>query len=270
MSKKLVTLIAAAGLLGCAPAAQQRADGVDVRPTSFAVQLVPAKDIEEAATQEYAKVLADARSKNALAPDNHPQVQRLRRIAQRLIPQAQSWNTSAQSWRWEVNLIGGKQVNAFCMPGGKIVFYSGLIDQLQLSDDEIAVVMGHEMTHALREHAREQMGKATLTSWGLDLASRLTGASQFGQAALGIGAKLLTLTFSRNDESEADAIGLELMARAGFNPRAGVTLWQKMGAQNKAAPPQWLSTHPAGKARIADIEANLPKVIPLYEKARKG
>jgi predicted Zn-dependent protease len=155
------------------------------------------------------------------------------------------------------------------MPGGKIAFYSGILKTLQLTDDEVAMVMGHEIAHALREHARERMGKNAATGIGASLLTQILGLGQIGQTVTNYGAQLLTLEFSRSDESEADLVGMELAARAGFDPRAGVTLWQKMGAANKGAPPQWLSTHPAGSTRIADIEANLPRVMPLYERARK-
>jgi predicted Zn-dependent protease len=215
-------------------------------------------------------MLQQAEAKQALAPTDNAQLKRLRGIAQRLIPYAIPWNERARQWKWEVNLIGSTQINAFCMPGGKIAFYSGILKTLQLSDDEVAMVMGHEIAHALREHARERMGKNAATGIGASLLSQLMGFGQIGQTVTNYGAQLLTLEFSRSDESEADLVGMELAARAGFDPRAGVTLWQKMGAANKNAPPQWLSTHPAGSTRIADIQANLPKVMPLYERARKG
>ena len=184
-----------------------------------------------------------------------------------------SWNTRARQWQWEVNLIGSQQINAFCMPGGKIAFFVGILKQLELSDDEVAMVMGHEVAHALREHARERMGKSAATQ-GL---SRLGGAIVAGVFGINPqitdmvareGANLLTLKFSREDETEADLVGMELAARAGYNPQAGVSLWQKMSAANKNAPPQWMSTHPSGETRIKEIEANLPKVLPLYERAR--
>jgi predicted Zn-dependent protease len=132
------------------------------------------------------------------------------------------------------------------------------------------MVMGHEIAHALREHARERMGKNAATGIGASVITQLFGLGQIGQTVTNYGAQLLTLEFSRSDESEADLVGMELAARAGFDPRAGVTLWQKMGAANKGAPPQWLSTHPSGTTRIADIEANLPRVMPLYERAKKN
>ncbi len=237
---------------------------------SVFAKLVPAGDVEKSAAQQYNQMLQQAAAQKAVGSDNNPQVQRLRRIAQNLIPFAQEWNPRAKSWRWEVNLIGSKQINAFCMPGGKIAFYTGILEQLKLTDDEVAMVMGHEVAHALREHARERMGKSAATSIGANIFSMVTGAGALGQQMIGSGAQLLSLKFSRDDESEADLVGMELAARAGYDPRAGVTLWQKMGAANKGAPPQWLSTHPAGGTRIADIEKNLPKVMPLYERAARS
>lgn len=243
-------------------------DGVDVGGNSVFSKLVPADTIEKSAAQQYAQMLQQAAAKNALAGKDNPQLRRLRAIAQKIIPHALSWNPRAAEWRWEVNLIGSKQINAFCMPGGKIAFYSGILDQLKLTDDEIATVMGHEVAHALREHARERMGKNAATGLGAGLLSQVLGLGQVGQTVTNYGAQLLTLEFSRSDESEADLVGMELAARAGYDPRAGVSLWQKMAATSKGAPPQWLSTHPAGSTRIADIETNLPKVMPLYTRAK--
>ena len=251
-----------------APVALAR-DGVDVGGNSAFSKLVPADTVERSAGQQYAQILQEAAAKNALGAKDHPQVRRLRNIAQRIIPFAIDWNPRAKDWRWEVNLIGSKQINAFCMPGGKIAFYTGILEQLKLSDDEVAMVMGHEIAHALREHARERMGKNAATGIGANLIGQLFGLGQLGQTVTNYGAQLLTLQFSRSDESEADLVGMELAARAGYDPRAGITLWQKMGAASKGAPPQWLSTHPSGSARITDIEMNLPKVMPLYERAQK-
>lgn len=259
-------------LLSALPQAWGR-EGVDVGKNSAFTKLVPAQDMERAAAQQYLQLQQQAASKHALLPKDHPQAQRLRAIARRMIPFALEWNPRAGDWKWAVSLIQSPQINAFCMPGGKIAFYTGILDKLQLSDDEVAVVMGHEIAHALREHARERMGKSAVTHG----AARIGGALAAGM--LGIdprltdglargGASLLTLEFSRENEAEADLVGMELAARAGFDPRAGVTLWQKMGAASKGAPPQWLSTHPSGKRRIAEIEKNLPKVMPLYERSR--
>ena len=243
-------------------------EGVDVGKNSAFSHLVPADSVERSSLEQYAQMLEQAAEKKALASKDHPQLRRLRDIANKIIPHALSWNPRAANWQWEVNLIGSKQINAFCMPGGKIAFYTGILYQLKLTDDEVAMVMGHEIAHALREHARERMGKSAATNIGASLLTQLLGLGQVGQTVTNYGAQLLTLQFSRDNESEADLVGMELAARAGYDPRAGVTLWQKMSAANKGAPPQWLSTHPSGSTRIGDIEANLPKVLPLYERIK--
>lgn len=244
-------------------------EGVEVGRQSSFSKLVSAEQVEQAAAAQYQQMRQQAASKRALGPDNHPQVIRLRAIAQRIIPHTYEWNARARQWKWEVNLIGDAQINAFCMPGGKIAFYYGILDKLQLNDDEVAMIMGHEAAHALREHARERMGKTAATRIGAGMVSALLGLGNTGDTLLNMGGQLLTLKFSREDESEADLIGIDLAARAGYDPRAGVSLWQKMAAANKGAPPQFLSTHPTGPTRIKDIEANLPKVEPLYARAER-
>lgn len=239
------------------------------RASAFA-KLVPAEDIEASAAKQYQQMLRQAASQGALAPPDHPQLLRLRRIAGELIPFAAPWNPRSRQWTWEINLLGSKQINAFCMPGGKIAFYTGILEQLQLSDDETAQIMGHEIAHALREHARARMGKGAATNIGAGLLSQVLGLGELGRDLTNYGAKLLTLKFSRDDETEADLVGLELAARGGYDPQAGVSLWRKMQSASKGAPPQWLSTHPAGATRIADIEKTLPQVQPLFEKARRN
>ncbi len=239
----------------------------EVDKPSVMRNLVPAKQVEAQAAQQYDQLLQQAAGKQALAPDNHPQVQRLRSIARKLIPHAERFNARAKEWRWEVNLIGSKQINAFCMPGGKIAFYTGILDQLQLTDDEVAMIMGHEIAHALWEHARERMAKTVATNLGASLLGELVGGGKYS-GLFQIGGDLLTLKFSRSDESEADDVGLKLAARAGYDPRAGISLWQKMAAASKGQPLEFLSTHPSGKTRIEDIQRQLPKVMPLYEASR--
>jgi predicted Zn-dependent protease len=267
----LVLSIALAALPVTGALAQRDAarEGVVVGKTSRLSQLVPAAEVENAANRQYDELLAQAAANRSLAQPDHPQLQRIRAVAQRLIPQAPPWNARAANWKWEVNLIGSNQVNAFCMPGGKIVFFSGILDQLKLTDDEIAMVMGHEMAHALREHARERMAKGALTSVTANVLVQVLGLGQVGQAMTGIGAQLMTLKFSRSDESEADLVGMEIAARAGYDPRAAITLWKKMSQASKSSPPQWISTHPAGTARIAELQKNLPRVMPLYERAKR-
>ena len=241
----------------------------DVGRQSRLAKLVSAEKVEAAANQQYAQMMRQAQQQNALAPAGHPQVVRLRAIAERIIPFSAAWNGRAREWRWEVNLLNTAQINAFCMPGGKIAFYNGILSKLKLSDDEVAMIMGHEVAHALREHARERMGKNMATAGALELGSALLGLGDLGRTVAGLGGQLLTLKFGRDDETEADLVGLDLAARAGYDPAAGVTLWQKMMSANQGAPPQFLSTHPAGDTRIRDIQSKLSRVEPLYERAPK-
>lgn len=244
--------------------------GVNVRKESKLARLVPAAEVEQAAAQQYEQLKQEAAKKGALAPAGDPQLQRLRAVAQRIMPFAAKWNSRASNWKWEINLLRSNEINAFCMPGGKIAFYTGILNRMKLTDDEIAIVMGHEMAHALREHSRARIAQQTATNIGANLLSQILGLGNAGNAVLGASAGLLGLRFSRDDETEADAVGLELAARAGYDPRAGVSLWQKMQTANQGgAPPQWLSSHPADGNRVAEIQHHLPEVMPLYEKARR-
>ncbi len=276
--RRLFTGLAAAsalGLAGCGgkdcatPGGSAAPDGVarDVGQPSIFVRAVPSEQVERAAAAQFRQMTREAQQRNQLAGPEHPQMQRLQAIAQRIIPLAGTWNSCARNWQWEVKLFGSQQVNAFCMPGGKIAFYWGILSRLQLTDDEVAMIMGHEVAHALREHARERMGKQSVTQVLANVVSYFLGLGQMGDMVLGMGAQLLSLKFSRDDETEADLIGLELAARAGYDPNAGVTLWQKMLQANRDAPPEFISTHPAGESRIQDIRKILPKVLPLYERA---
>ena len=264
--RDLGVALAAALAIGLPASARE---GVDVGPPSMLGRLVSEDQVEQAAGREYNAMLGRAAERHALGPQNHPQVLRLRAIAARLIPQTYAWNPKARDWRWEINLIGSKQINAFCMPGGKIAFDYGMLDRLRLSDDEVAMVMGHEMTHALREHAREQMGKHLATRGAIEIGSAILGLGNGGRLLADMGGQLLSLRFGRADETEADLVGLELAARAGYDPHAAITLWQKMAAANQRTPVELLSTHPSGPTRISDIQANLAKVEGLYAKAPK-
>ena len=255
--------------LGVSASAQECGAVLGVGGPSGATKLVSADQVERAAAQQYLQLKQGAIEKRALAPATHPQLIRLRAIADRLVPLAADCNPRARGWQWEVNLLGSNQINAFCMPGGKIAFFTGILERLHLTDDEVAMVMGHEIAHATQEHARERMGKNFATRGAIEIGSALLGLGSGGRMLADIGGELLTLKYGRDDESEADKIGLVLAARAGYDPRAGVTLWQKMGTSNKGAPPEFISTHPSGPTRIKDIEDSLPKVEPLYERAAK-
>jgi predicted Zn-dependent protease len=275
MQQTLIRLtISSLSLLSAVAIAQNNApqDGVKVGEMSIFRKFSGTGQLEGQAAQQYAQTMQQAQEQHALAPSNNPQVIRLRAIAAKLIPFALRWNERALDWKWQVNLLGSKQINAYCMPGGKIAFYTGILDTLKLTDDEVAIVMGHEIAHALREHGAERAGKTMAANLGvkaLELLASVKGYDPNLAGALGGGvAKVGMLKFSRDDETEADVVGLDIAARAGYDPRAGVALWQKMGMASKGAPPQWLSTHPAGSDRIAEIQRHLPEVMPLYAHAK--
>ncbi len=262
-------LLAASGATAAAALAPAGAMAqVDVGSASSLRKLIPAEMLEQSARQQYVQTIETARAKRALAPDDYPQLVRIRAIANRLIPHTLQWNPRARDWRWEVNLIGSKQINAWCMPGGKIAFYTGILDTLKLTDDEAAMIMGHEMAHALREHARERIAKSKATGLGLSIGAQLLGLGQIGDMAANLGTQLLTLKYGRDDETEADLVGLEIAARGAYDPQASVSLWEKMTAASGGAGPSFLSTHPSGPDRIKQLAANVPKVQALYDRAR--
>ena len=272
---QIATAILTLALLAPAAAiAQPKAapeEGIEVGRRSRVISLVSAEELERTAARQYAELLRQAAAQGALAPPDHPQEQRLRRIADRLIAQTPRFNERAAAWKWEVNLIGSKQINAFCMPGGKIAFFSGILSSLALTDDEVAIVMGHEIAHALREHGRERVGKQRIAQVGTVIAAiggALLGMGDLGGQVASGAAQLTMLKYGRDDETEADLVGLDLAARAGFDPRAGILVWQKMAAASKGQPPQWISSHPSHSTRIQEISRVLDKVMPLYARAR--
>ncbi len=230
---------------------------------------VPAAEIQEAASQEYAQIMNEARSKGLLNR-NSAQVQRVRNIVNRLIPQTAVFRPDALHWGWEANVLTSPEVNAWAMPGGKIAVYTGLIEQLHITDDELAAVLGHEIAHALREHSRERASEQMVAGSLIQIGSELLGLGDIGQkgaeyAYMG----LVGLPHSRNQESEADRIGVELAARAGYDPRAAISLWQKMAQVGGAEPIKFLSTHPPREDRLNDLTNYSQRVMPLYEQARK-
>ena len=244
-------------------------EGVEVQKSRLL--LLPASTVERSATQQYQQLMRAAAQKNLLNNDKL-QLERLRAIARELIPQSQRFNKNAAKWQWEVNLVTSKTVNAFCMPGGKIAFFTGIIDTLQLTDDEIATIMGHEIGHALLEHGRARMSEQVLKNVGISVAAAVFNLGQVSAELLAQAANLaVSLPYARKQESDADLVGMELAARAGHDPRAAVTVWQKMsrlaqaGAKGGGQPPQFLSTHPSNENRIKEIEKNLPRVLPLYK-----
>lgn len=229
--------------------------------------LVPSATIEQGAAEAYEAELKAARDKGVLNTDK-AQLARVTTIAKRIVAATPTFRADAAGWNWQFNVQKTKDLNAYCMPGGRIMVYSGLIETLDLSDAELATVMAHEVAHALREHTRERVSRAYAQQLVLSGAAAVTGVGE-GTANIAnmIAEVTFQLPFGRDQESEADQIGLELMARAGYDPRAALTLWNKMGAaSNGASQPKFLSTHPSNKDRIKDIEKNLPRVLPLYAK----
>ena len=243
------------------------AGAVGVNRSQF--MLISSEKLDEIAAQTYNQLKSDATKKGDLNTDA-AMTARVRAIAGRIQPQTRVFRADAPAWNWQVNVIDSKELNAFCMPGGRIMFYSGLIEKLKLTDDEIAVVMGHEIAHALREHSREQVSQQIAAQTGLGIGSALLGLGNAGADLAAQGYQALVATkFSRTDETEADRIGLELAARAGYDPRAGLTLWKKMGSANEGSQPtEFLSTHPADASREKTIQSLLPTVLPLYNAAR--
>ncbi len=269
----LLALVCCAGAVAPVAAVGQD-DGIPVSSMSRLRGLGgDARQFDQQSKLQYDQMLAQAHQKDAVATERNPQLIRLRAIAKRLIPFTARWNPDAARWKWEVNLLNSPTVNAFCMPGGRIAFYNGILTKLNLTDDEVAMVMGHEIAHALREHAREQAGKNTITSVGTRILGAVGSAyfgvdPRLGDAAAGMVAQGVALSFSRGDESEADLVGLDLAARAGYDPRAGIALWQKMSAVNKNQPLPFLSTHPSGSKRIEDMNKNMYLVLPVYARAK--
>lgn len=230
---------------------------------------ISSAEMEQAATQQYAEMMAEARRKGVLNR-NPTQVQRVRNIVNRLIPQTAIFRPDAVKWNWEVNVLTSSEANAWAMPGGKIAVYTGLIDKLNLTDAELAAVLGHEIAHALREHSRERASEQMVAGSLISLGSQLFGLGDVGQKgaeALYMG--MFGLPNSRQQETEADRVGVELAARAGYDPRAAISLWQKMGQSGGAEPFEFLSTHPSREGRLNDLSAYAQRVMPLYEQAKK-
>lgn len=232
--------------------------------------LVSSSEINQAAVQSYREALQEAQKKGTLNRDA-ASAQRVRGVVERLIPATAAFRPDAAGWKWEANVITSEDLNAWCMPGGKIVVYTGIIDKLRLTDDELAAIVGHEMAHALREHARERASRAIATGVGVSILGAAAGLGEGGTDLVKLVADLtLTRPNSRLHETEADRIGVELTARSGYDPRAAVSLWQKMAQAGGSQPPQWLSTHPSHENRLKDLQDMSARVMPLYEQARKS
>jgi predicted Zn-dependent protease len=265
-----IAALTALSLGACSTTTEQGAVGVERRQ----LLLVSSAELDQAAAAQYQDVLKEQTPKGNVNKDPQ-QVERVRGITKRLIPQTAVFRKDALDWKWEVNVLTSAQVNAWCMPGGKIAVYTGIIEKLSITDDELAAVMGHEISHALREHGRERASQQAATGVGASLAGVvadifLPGSGQLATAGAGAAGQLAyNLPYSRLQETEADRMGVELAARAGYDPRAAIALWQKMAKLSSGgAPPQLLSTHPSNDTRIKDLEVFAQRVLPLYEQAR--
>ena len=254
------------GLIACASTTKPGAIGIERKQF---LQGTDEKQVNDMSAKGYADMVNEARGKGLL--DKNPaQVARVKAIVQKLIAQTKTFRDDVGGWQWETHVITSDDVNAFCMPGGKMIIFTGIIDKLQMTDAEIAAVMGHEISHALREHGRERLAEEAVKQGALGVAMS-TGYldSKYAQAAAQVTAQLLSMRYGRKQELEADAMGVELMARAGYDPKEAVSLWQKMNkAAGGKAPPEFMSTHPSSDRRIADIQGMLPKVEPLYQQTR--
>jgi predicted Zn-dependent protease len=229
--------------------------------------LVSEGEMQQAADEAYRRQLSAARAENALNSDREL-TSRVRRVAADLERSVDVFRQDALDWNWEVNTLETKELNAYAMPGGKIMVYEGIVERLNLTDAELAAILAHEIAHALREHSRERVSRMYAQNLALTGAAILTDA---GSNVLDLANSIATVTFqlpfSREQEAEADRIGLELMARAGYDPSAAVSLWKKMIAVEQERPPEFLSTHPDPRTRIDSLEKLRPKVAPLYRAA---
>ncbi|MNZ44731.1 TPR repeat-containing protein YfgC precursor [compost metagenome] len=265
---RLAGLAGALLLAGCQAVNTTSGGAVGVERKQYMFSMLSSQELDRMYAQSYQQTLSKAASAGKLDKSS-ALARQVNNVTRRLIAQTPVFRPDAAGWNWETNLITSDDLNANVGPGGKIIVYSGLIEKLNLTDDELAAVLGHEIAHALREHSREAMSKA----YGAELAKQgavaLLGLGQAGgqlaDAAVQYG---MTLPNSRGNENEADLIGLELAARAGYDPNAALTLWSKMASAGNGAPPEFMSTHPSSSARMANLRAAIPRVMPLYQQAR--
>ena len=217
-------------------------------------------ELQTAAARAYQWVLDTSQHEGSLDTDA-ALTERVRAVAGRLIASTPAIRSDALDWQWEVNVLHSEALMAWCLPGGKVLVHSGLITRLQLNDSEIAAALSHAMAHALRGHVREHLAFEQATR------ARMSDQTAPGQSELA--QRLLALTrdaaYSRGHESEADRIGTELMARAGYDPNASIALWQALARAR--APVQWLSLHRFESSREEDLRLYARRVMPFYEQA---
>ncbi len=266
----LPVVVSSALLSACVSVETTQSGAIGLDRTQRMSPLVSAEQLNEGAVVAYSQVIGEAQKAGNLNTDR-AMTARVRAIADRIIPTVGVFREDAKNWDWKVNVINSDQLNAWAMPGGKIAFYSGIIEKLKLTDAEIAAIMGHEIAHALREHSRERVSEETNKSLVIGILGQATGAGQNAQALADLVYQTtLGLPNSRLHETESDRIGVELMARAGYDPRAAISVWQKMAkVSGGGSGPEFLSTHPSHDTRIKDLTDYAARVMPLYEQARK-
>jgi Zn-dependent protease with chaperone function len=230
--------------------------------------LIPSPMLEAQAAAEYAEIVRGAAHSNRLYADTDPRVQRVRLFVDRLAPYAQKWSDRVKNWKWEVAVIRSPDIRMYCLPGGKIVVYGGLLDRVKLNDNEFGMLLGHEIAHAVREHVRERLGEQQAAQIAAGTVPQLFGLADLGVFPLGIGSQLFEMHYGRADETEADVIGSDIASRAGFDPRAALTLWDKLAVATKSDRDEgFVYVHPYTSARRADIAKRLPDMLTLYAKA---
>ncbi len=223
---------------------------------------------EQQVAQAYQRLLNGTTHKPPLLPAQHKQVKRVRAIVHRLAPHALKWSEQVKDWQWEVNIVGSAEVRAYELPGGKIIIYSGMLKRLRLNDDQIALLLAHQIAHALREHARAHLSEVPLI-FGTSLTpSLLFGLTHPSIAIPSTHTQLLSVQYSHTDETEADVIGADIAARAGYDPRAATVLWQRLSNISREVQVDFVERHPFAKERIRDLKKRLPELLPIYSKAR--
>lgn len=229
------------------------------------LMLMSSADLAKMGNASYAKM------KQQLPIAQDPGVNRyVRCVARAITAQARSITRDVPA-DWDVTVFKKDMVNAFALPGGNIGVFTGLLEVAE-GPAQLAAVLGHEVAHVLADHANARVSRQLATQTVLQLASAILGGGAGGQmamAALGVGAQVgILLPYTRGQESEADILGLRLMARAGFDPRAAVELWRNMAQAGGNAPPEFLSTHPSSQSRIQELQSRIPNVMPIYQRAR--
>lgn len=269
--RRAASIVAAGALLaasGCSVVQTTQPGSVGIARDQYMASMVSEAALQQEAQAQYTQLLSQARAQKALDTDA-AQTQRARTIMRRLVAQVGVFRPDAAQWNWEIHVLKSDEVNAWCMPGGKMAVYTGLITRIRPTDAELAAIIGHEIAHALREHARERVSQQMATGIGVSVLAILTGSQASADLGQQLSNVMFTLPGSRTHETEADQIGVELAARAGYDPAAAITLWQKMAALKQGEPAEFLSTHPSSETRIADLQRSIERVMPLYQQASR-